>query len=232
MAVRFVNNNAGVVLAMCRTVLLVFIAVLVLASADQNQSGLKVEKLYVPEVCDAKSKIGDQLTMHYTGTLVDGTKFDSSLDRDQPFTFQLGVGQVIKGWDEGLVDMCVGEKRKLTIPPELGYGEKGAGNVIPGGATLLFEVELINISDSPPTANVFKEIDSDHDNQLSREEVSEYLRKQMIEAEKGSGGDSEEVKKIMADHDKLVEEIFQHEDKDKNGFISHDEFSGPKHDEL
>lgn len=232
MAVRFVNNNAGVVLAICRTVLLVFIAVLVLASADQNQSGLKVEKLYVPEVCDAKSKIGDQLTMHYTGTLVDGTKFDSSLDRDQPFTFQLGVGQVIKGWDEGLVDMCVGEKRKLTIPPELGYGEKGAGNVIPGGATLLFEVELINISDSPPTANVFKEIDSDHDNQLSREEVSEYLRKQMIEAEKGSGGDSEEVKKIMADHDKLVEEIFQHEDKDKNGFISHDEFSGPKHDEL
>ncbi|XP_006624768.1 FK506-binding protein 2 isoform X1 [Apis laboriosa] len=236
MVVRFVNNNAGVVLAMCRTVLLVFIAVLVLASADQNQSGLKVEKLYVPEVCDAKSKIGDQLTMHYTGTLVDGTKFDSSLDRDQPFTFQLGVGQVIKGWDEGLVDMCVGEKRKLTIPPELGYGEKGAGNVIPGGATLLFEVELINISDSPPTANVFKEIDSDHDNQLSREEVramvSEYLRKQMIEAEKGSGGDSEEVKKIMADHDKLVEEIFQHEDKDKNGFISHDEFSGPKHDEL
>lgn len=63
-------------------------------------------------------------------------------------------------------------------------------------------------------------------------QVSEYLRKQMIEAEKGSGGDSEEVKKIMADHDKLVEEIFQHEDKDKNGFISHDEFSGPKHDEL
>lgn len=96
MAVRFVNNNAGVVLAMCRTVLLVFIAVLVLASADQNQSGLKVEKLYVPEVCDAKSKIGDQLTMHYTGTLVDGTKFDSSLDRDQPFTFQLGVAKLLK----------------------------------------------------------------------------------------------------------------------------------------
>ncbi|XP_060822328.1 FK506-binding protein 2 [Bombus pascuorum] len=232
MAVRLENNNAGVVLATCRTVLLVIVAVLVLANADQKQSGLKVEKLYVPEVCDAKSKIGDQLTMHYTGTLVDGTKFDSSLDRDQPFTFQLGVGQVIKGWDQGLVDMCVGEKRKLTIPPELGYGEKGAGNVIPGGATLLFEVELINISDSPPTANVFKEIDSDHDNQLSREEVSEYLRKQMIEAEQGGVGDNEEMKKMMVDHDKLVEEIFQHEDKDKNGFISHDEFSGPKHDEL
>ncbi|XP_078051791.1 peptidyl-prolyl cis-trans isomerase Fkb14 isoform X2 [Augochlora pura] len=235
MAARSVNT-ASVVLASSRMVLLVLAAVLVLANANQNQPGLKVEKLYVPEVCDAKSKIGDQLTMHYTGTLLDGTKFDSSLDRDQPFTFQLGVGQVIKGWDQGLVDMCVGEKRKLTIPPELGYGEKGAGNVIPGGATLLFEVELINISDTPPSANVFKEIDSDRDNQLSREEVramvSEYLRKQMIEADQASAGDNDQVKKILADHDKLVEEIFQHEDKDKNGFISHDEFTGPKHDEL
>ncbi|XP_017797451.1 PREDICTED: peptidyl-prolyl cis-trans isomerase FKBP14-like, partial [Habropoda laboriosa] len=99
-------------------------------------------------------------------------------------------------------------------------------------ATLLFDVELINISDSPPTANVFKEIDNNHDNQLSREEVSEYLRKQMLDAEQGSAGGNEEVKKMLADNDKLVEEIFQHEDKDKNGFISHDEFSGPKHDEL
>ncbi|XP_025160807.1 peptidyl-prolyl cis-trans isomerase FKBP14 [Harpegnathos saltator] len=155
-----------------------------------------------------------------------------SLDRDQPFTFQFGVGQVIKGWDQGLLDMCVGEKRKLTIPPELGYGEKGAGNVIPGGATLTFEVELMNISDSPPTANVFKEIDADKDNQLSREEVSDYLRKQVLEAEQANADENEDVKKMLADHDKLVEEIFQHEDKDKNGFISHDEFSGPKHDEL
>ncbi|XP_058792187.1 uncharacterized protein LOC131664812 [Phymastichus coffea] len=193
---------------------------------------LKVEQVYVPEVCEQKSKKGDQLTMHYTGTLQDGTKFDSSFDRDSPFTFQLGVGQVIKGWDQGLVDMCVSEKRKLVIPPELGYGDRGAGNVIPGGATLHFEVELINISDSPPSANVFKEIDADKDNQLSREEVSVYLRKQMLEAEQTGTGESEDMKKMIADQDKLVEEIFQHEDKDKNGYISHDEFSGPKHDEL
>ncbi|XP_046414675.1 FK506-binding protein 2 isoform X1 [Neodiprion lecontei] len=205
-------------------------------SVEAAPDAFKVDTVYVPEVCTVKSKKGDQLTMHYTGTLKDGTKFDSSLDRDQPFTFQLGVGQVIKGWDQGLENMCVGEKRKLTIPPDMGYGDQGAGNVIPGGAVLLFDVELIDISDSPPTTNVFKEIDANKDNQLSREEVrtmvSEYLRKQMIEAEQGSASESDEVKKMLADHDKLVEEIFQHEDSDKNGFISHDEFSGPKHDEL
>ncbi|KAK0095357.1 hypothetical protein PV326_008575 [Microctonus aethiopoides] len=150
-------------------------------------------------------------------------------DREQPFTFQLGVGQVIKGWDQGLLNMCVGEKRKLTIPPELGYGDSGVKNVIPGGATLIFDVELINIGNAPPTTNVFKEIDDDQDNQLSREEVSEYLKKQI--AGDQSEESSEKVQ-MLAEHDKLVEEIFQHEDKDKNGYISHEEFSGPKHDEL
>ncbi|KAL4717836.1 hypothetical protein ACJJTC_000985 [Scirpophaga incertulas] len=198
--------------------------------AGPEVTELKVDVVSVPEDCATKSKHGDMLTMHYTGTLDDGHKFDSSYDRDQPFSFQIGVGQVIKGWDQGLLDMCVGEKRKLTIPSSLGYGERGAGNVIPPHATLHFDVELINIGDSPPTTNVFKEIDADKDNMLSREEVSEYLKKQMVPPDGAEM--SEDIKQMLEGHDKLVEEIFQHEDKDKNGFISHEEFSGPKHDEL
>ena len=93
----------------------------------------------------AAPKAGDTLVMHYTGTLEDGTKFDSSVDRDEPFEFQIGGGQVIPGWDQGIITMKVGGKRRLTIPPELGYGEPGRGDVIPPNATLIFEVELLEI---------------------------------------------------------------------------------------
>ncbi|MGD2116466.1 MAG: FKBP-type peptidyl-prolyl cis-trans isomerase [Acidobacteriota bacterium] len=88
---------------------------------------------------------GHQVDVHYTGWLEDGTKFDSSVDRGQPFSFRLGGGQVIPGWDRGVAGMKVGGKRKLVIPPDLGYGTRGAGGVIPPNATLVFEVELLGV---------------------------------------------------------------------------------------
>lgn len=104
---------------------------------------LKIEDLVIGKGQEVKA--GNTVVMHYTGWLLDGTKFDSSLDRKTPFETKIGVGYVIKGWDMGVPGMKIGGKRKLTIPPDLGYGMAGAGDVIPGNATLIFEVELLNI---------------------------------------------------------------------------------------
>merc|ERR1712100_831580 len=176
-----------------------------------------------PEGCDTarKSKKGDQLGMHYTGTIDEssaagekGKQFDSSIGRG-PFDFALGQGQVIKGWDQGLLDMCVGEKRTLIIPPELGYGEQGAGGDIPGGATLKFTVECLKIGEAPPQPNIFKDIDHNHgnkDGKLTAEEIGAWFKKEQ-------GQD-------------MPKELMDSEDKDKDGFVSWEEFSGPKGDKV
>lgn len=120
-----------------------------------NQSENQPEEEIIPEDLkieiiqegegERKVKEGDTVTVHYTGTLLDGTKFDSSLDKGQPFIFTVGAGRVIKGWDLGLLEMKIGEKRKLTIPSYLGYGEREKGS-IPSNATLIFEIELLEIN--------------------------------------------------------------------------------------
>jgi FKBP-type peptidyl-prolyl cis-trans isomerase FkpA len=108
-----------------------------------TESGLKYEDLVQGDGAEATA--GKRVSVHYTGWLTDGSKFDSSVDRDSPFQFSLGAGMVIRGWDEGVQGMKIGGKRKLTIPPQLGYGERGAGGVIPPNATLVFDVELLEI---------------------------------------------------------------------------------------
>ncbi|NP_001152120.1 Peptidyl-prolyl cis-trans isomerase FKBP15-1 precursor [Zea mays] len=125
-------------------------AAAILLTASAKKSGdvteLQIGVKYKPESCTLQAHKGDKIKVHYRGTLTDGSVFDSSYDRGDPFEFTLGNGQVIKGWDQGLLGMCVGEKRKLKIPAKMGYGERGSPPKIPGGATLIFDTELIAVN--------------------------------------------------------------------------------------
>ncbi|KAI0663459.1 hypothetical protein C8Q70DRAFT_1050136 [Cubamyces menziesii] len=127
------------------------LALALAAIAQDTPTELKIDVDYLPAECKLKSQNGDRLKVHYTGTLYsNGNKFDSSRDRGQPLPLTLGTGQVIKGWEEGLKDMCVGEKRTLTIPPGMAYGSRGFGNVIPANSALVFDVELMGIEPKTP----------------------------------------------------------------------------------
>mmetsp|Transcript_589 Transcript_589/g.1161 ORF Transcript_589/g.1161 Transcript_589/m.1161 type:complete len:213 (-) Transcript_589:50-688(-) len=185
-----------------------------------SASELKVDVYEGPTECEDAQRVsaGNNLSMHYTGTIDQssetgekGKQFDSSRDRGQTFDVVIGTGQVIKGWDQGIVGLCVGAKANLVIPPELGYGAQGAGGAIPGGATLHFDVEVVAINADAPAAdvpNLFEEIDTDSDGKISKDEVGAYFKAQ--------------------GQDEVPDELWQREDTDSDGFISWAEFSGPK----
>ncbi|XP_002534360.3 peptidyl-prolyl cis-trans isomerase FKBP15-1 [Ricinus communis] len=122
---------------------------LVSAKKSGDVTELQIGVKHRPESCELQAHKGDRIKVHYRGKLTDGTVFDSSFERGDPIEFELGSGQVIKGWDQGLLGMCVGEKRKLKIPAKLGYGPQGSPPKIPGGATLIFDTELVAVNGKP-----------------------------------------------------------------------------------
>ena len=178
-----------------------------------------------PKECEAKDKVekGNYLKMHYTGTIDESSptgekkkEFDSSRGRGQTFDFAVGTGQVIQGWDLGLVGLCKGAKATLVIPAEEGYGAGGSGAVIAGGATLNFDVEVVDVSKDAPAAapqeNLFETIDADKDGKLTKEEIGKWFKeKQNMD---------------------MPKDLMDQEDKDKSGTVSWEEFSGPKGDKA
>eukprot|EP00747_Dinoflagellata_sp_TGD_P166027 gnl/TRDRNA2_/TRDRNA2_188200_c0_seq1.p1 gnl/TRDRNA2_/TRDRNA2_188200_c0~~gnl/TRDRNA2_/TRDRNA2_188200_c0_seq1.p1 ORF type:complete len:221 (+),score=65.11 gnl/TRDRNA2_/TRDRNA2_188200_c0_seq1:57-719(+) len=197
-----------------------------LLRAISEEGAVQVSVYEGPTTCSEADQVkhGKQLSMHYTGKIdqssatgTKGAKFDSSHDHGSTFDFQIGAGDVIDGWEQGLMGLCKGAKAILIIPPELGYGEDGAGEDIPGGATLNFDVEIVDISDaleemedpedSDTEENLFLKLDTNGDNRLSKEEVEQYF---------------------IAEGDDMPPEVFSEEDTDGDGFISWEEFTGPK----
>jgi len=197
---------------------------------DASDEKPKVEVLYVPKNCKRKSAKGDLLVVHYTGWLAkSGRKFDTTVDvrrRYAPFEFVVGTGYVIKGWDIGLMDMCPGEKRRLTVPPSLGYGKKGLRGIIPPNATLIFLIDMLDMRHAAPNyapMDLFSSLDKDNDKTLSREEVSHYVDYQVKMYRNKNA-----PKLTPEEKEKMVDDIMQKEDKNGDGVIQHSEFSGPK----
>jgi len=219
------------------TIFLSFLLFVVI-NTDSTSDTVHIDYIETPTSCDRKAKNGDLISMHYKGNLFDvetktvGKEFDSSHNRKQTFDFKLGAGQVIPGWEQGVPGMCVGEKRKLTVPPALAYGDQGFANLIPPKSTLVFEIELMAIKDEgDETLNKvgdededvhhhehepdsFEAIDANDDKQITSEEMATYIKKFNEE------GTEDKFENI----DTIVGEIFQEDDKNKDGVISLEEY--------
>ncbi|CAN2389764.1 peptidyl-prolyl cis-trans isomerase activity [Pristimantis euphronides] len=185
---------------------------------------VQIQVLEKPFLCKRAAKNGDMLLVHFQGFLhSNGTLFHSTYENNngQPVWFTLGIREVIKGWDKGLQGMCVGEKRKITVPPALAYGKEGKGK-IPPESTLIFEISLKDIQNGPRSHESFQEMDLNDDWKLSKEEVKTYLK---AEFEKHGNSVNE------SHHEVLVDSIFEKEDEDSDGYISAREFTYV-HDEL
>ncbi|XP_067891617.1 peptidyl-prolyl cis-trans isomerase FKBP7 [Heterodontus francisci] len=186
---------------------------------------VKIEVIYRPENCHEKSKRGDALNAHYDGFLAkDGSQIYCSRSDNEghPKWFILGVGQVIKGLDIGMTGMCEGEKRKLTIPPSLGYGAIGRDK-IPPNSTLMFEIELYAVRRGPRSVESFNVIDLDGDRKLSHEELKVYLQQEF----KRDNRNQDPIYK-----ERVLTDIFRKNDHDGDGYISAREYNVFQHDEL
>ena len=194
-------------------------------AAEVQSMATKVTVYEGPKECEDKEKVqkGNFLKMHYTGTIDESSptgekkkEFDSSRGRNQTFDFAVGTGQVIQGWDNGLIGLCKGAKATLVIPAEEGYGAGGSGATIPGGATLNFDVEVVDVSAEAPPAqpeeNLFETIDEDKSGKLTEEEVKKWFK---------------EVQK-----QDMPADLMKQEDKNNDGFIDWEEFGGPKGDKA
>ncbi|XP_077175703.1 peptidyl-prolyl cis-trans isomerase FKBP7 [Paroedura picta] len=209
------------------------LALLALRAGGQQPGGapddgqVRIEVLHVPRECQQKSKKGDLLNAHYDGYLAsDKSKFYCSRTQNDghPKWFVLGVGQVIKGLDIAMLNMCPGEKRKVIIPPSLAYGQQGYEPAkIPPNATLIFEIELYAVTKGPRSVEAFSEIDMDNDKKLSRDEINGYLKREF---------EKDGKKRDPSVHETILVDIFKKNDHDKDGFISAKEYNVYQHDEL
>ncbi|CAI9720282.1 FK506-binding protein 2 [Octopus vulgaris] len=202
---------------------LTFLCILVtLCHCEKKKEPLddvKIEILKKSEKCERKVKRGDLLKVKYKGYLENGKVFDDSEKQKHPFVFQVDGGTMIKGWQLGLKGACLGETRKLIIPPKYGFGEYGNPVGIPGNSIVIFDIEILSIDDGPEIPDTFSSIDFDKDKRLSRKEVERFFKEHV----------KDHVGKTPADSANLM---FMYEDIDKDDYISHFEFNGPKHVEL